>query len=85
MPEIPHKLGTAIIIHDIVRDRMDGILNETTEKVHKRAAGPADYRTTCGATYHVPKSRLQRTSVDEALTEKSATRCGRCFAGAGGY
>lgn len=64
---------------------MDGILNETTNKVHRHSPNGTDYRTSCGATYHVPSERLRRTSIDEAVEEHTATRCGRCFADAGGY
>lgn len=64
---------------------MDGVLNETTKTVHKHEIGKPNLQTMCGLTYHVAREQLRRTSVESATTEFNATKCGRCFDGAGGY
>ncbi len=64
---------------------MDGVLNQSTNKVHKHEAGTADFRTRCGATSHVSHDDLRLISVDRALEETATNRCGRCFDDGGGY
>lgn len=64
---------------------MDGILNAKTGMIHKRQPERSDGRTVCGATNHVGHDHLELMSVQRALDEDTATKCGRCFADAGGY
>ncbi|ELZ06889.1 hypothetical protein [Natrialba aegyptia] len=64
---------------------MDGVLNETTNTVHKHKTGRSDFRTHCGATSHVTHDRLRLVSIDRTTTDRNVSRCGRCFADAGGY
>ncbi|MFB6295767.1 MAG: hypothetical protein ABEH66_02875 [Halobacteriales archaeon] len=64
---------------------MDGVLNETTQKVHRQKTGAAALRTTCGLAHHVDPDRLRVVTVERVTTETKATRCGGCFEDAGGY
>jgi hypothetical protein len=66
---------------------MRGVLNESTNVVHRPEDGDGrpGVRTTCGATNHVTDTRLQRVDVARAVSDEDASRCGRCFADAGGY
>lgn len=65
---------------------MNGVLNETTNTIHKRETGSADFQTECGATYHVSHDHLRIVAAIESTTDAtSATKCGRCFDDAGGY
>lgn len=64
---------------------MRGVLNETTNTVHRKRSDGQDCRTACGATYHVSDDRLRPTSVDRALADSTASKCGRCFSDGGGY
>ncbi|WP_247003732.1 hypothetical protein [Halosolutus gelatinilyticus] len=58
---------------------MDGVLNETTNEIHKYEAGSSDFRTHCGATSHVSHDELRLISVERAISDSSATKCARCF------
>jgi len=64
---------------------MDGILNETTNTVHRPEAGTAGQETVCGVTYHVPADNFRPTEFDPDATPAAITKCGRCFDDAGGY
>ena len=64
---------------------MDGVLNAKTGMIHKQKPGSSDGQTVCGATNHVGQDHLQLIAVQWALDEEIATKCGRCFADAGGY
>ncbi len=61
---------------------MNGVLNETTNKIHKHERGRSDFQTTCGATSHVSHEDLRLIPVEQA---DDADRCGRCFEDGGGY
>ncbi|MFB6087813.1 MAG: hypothetical protein ABEJ85_04770, partial [Haloarculaceae archaeon] len=62
----------------------DGVLNEVTNTVHKREPGGSEYETACGVTNHVTHDDLRGVRVERA-TGTDASKCGRCFRGAGGY
>lgn len=64
---------------------MDGVLNETTNKIHKYEHGRSDFQTTCGATAHVAHEHLRLISIEQAIGGADANRCGRCFADGSGY
>ncbi|WP_408959315.1 hypothetical protein [Natrinema sp. 74] len=64
---------------------MNGVLNETTNKIHKREAGRSDFQTSCGATSHVAHENLRLMPVERAISDTDANRCGRCFADGDGY
>jgi hypothetical protein len=64
---------------------MNGVLNETTNKVHKHDPGRSDFQTVCGATAHVAHEDLRLVPVERAIGDADANRCGRCFDEAGGY
>jgi hypothetical protein len=64
---------------------MDGVLNQNTKTVHKRRRGDSPHRTVCGHTVHVDGDRLSMTTVDEAVSDLAAEKCGGCFEDAGGY
>ncbi len=64
---------------------MNGVLNEETGIIHKQQPGSSDGRTVCGATNHVGHNHLQLVSVEQVLDKDTGTKCGRCFADAGGY
>ena len=64
---------------------MKGVLNETTQTVHKHLIGRSEYQTECGVTTHLSPDQLQVVSVESSLANSSVTRCGRCFTDAGGY
>lgn len=64
----------------------DGVLNKTTMTVHRVSPGPTDKNTSaCGHTHHVEREQLERVNIDAATKEGSATLCGGCFRGEGGY
>ena len=64
---------------------MDGVLNAKTGIIHKQKSGSSDGRTVCGATNQLGHDHLKLVAVQEALDTETATKCGRCFADAGGY
>ena len=64
---------------------MDGILNTTTNTVHKHGFQDSNSETVCGATKFVSKGQLDEVDVDQALTDHHANKCGRCFSDGGGY
>ena len=64
---------------------MDGVLNEATNKVHRHEAGESDFRTYCGAAVGVSHDSLRLISVERAISESIASRCGRCFDDGLGY
>ncbi|SEW02302.1 hypothetical protein [Natrinema salifodinae] len=63
---------------------MKGVLDETTNSLHKREPGRSDFQTSCGATAHVAHEHLRLISVDQAL-DGDANRCDRCFTDDDGY
>ena len=58
---------------------MDGVLNEATNKVHRHETGESDFRTSCGAAAGVSHDSLRLISVERAISESTASRCGQCF------
>ncbi|RZV08522.1 hypothetical protein BDK88_2592 [Natrinema hispanicum] len=69
----------------VVALNMDGVLNETTNKIHRHETGCSDFRTTCGATIHVAHDNLRLIAIERAVTDADVTKCGRCFADGSGY
>jgi len=65
--------------------RMEGVLNEITNTVHKHQPGGPERQTECGATLHVGHDRLERVSIDHTIDTTSASKCGRCFSDGNGY
>lgn len=68
-----------------LNEAMNGVLNESTNTVHKHKMGPSEFETECGLTNHVGPDYLRRTSIEQALSNETTSKCGRCFPGAGGY
>jgi len=68
-----------------MKPAMDGVLNETTNKIHRHEVGRSDFQTTCGATAHVAHDHLRLISIERAVADTSVTKCGRCFADGSGY
>ena len=64
---------------------MNGVLNETTNKIHRHETGRSDFRTTCGATAHVAHDHLRLISIERAVTDANVTKCGRCFTDGSSY
>jgi hypothetical protein len=64
---------------------MNGILNETTNTVHRHGTGTSEFETECGLTHHVASEHLRRMSIEGAVTKESTSKCGRCFPDVGGY
>lgn len=64
---------------------MMGVLNESTEKVHKREPQRERRAAACGAMTTVSHDRFSVVPVDEALDRDETTKCGRCFSEGGGY
>ena len=64
---------------------MDGILNTTTNTVHKHGFQDSRGRTVCGATMYLSESQLDEIDVNQAVTDHQASKCGRCFSDGGGY
>lgn len=64
---------------------MDGVLNEKTGMIHKQKPGHPDRQTVCGVTNQLGHDHLRLISVQRALDDDTASKCGRCFADAGGY
>jgi hypothetical protein len=64
---------------------MEGLLNETTDTLHKRETGRSDLAAVCGATSHVSHDNLRMAAVETAATSPETSKCGRCFDSAGGY
>lgn len=64
---------------------MDGVLNETTKIVHKHQKERSDLEAACGATYDLNRDQLRMTPIRQAIADRSADKCGRCFEDAGGY
>lgn len=69
----------------VLPNTMDGVLNKTTNTIHKYEPGSSDFRTYCGATSHIAHDQLRLISINRADGESDAKKCGRCFADAGGY
>lgn len=64
---------------------MDGLLNTGTDTVHRHLPDDPDRDAACGATMYVAPDQLDRVGVDEAVADRQASKCGRCFADGGGY
>jgi hypothetical protein len=64
---------------------MDVVVNEHTGTVHRQKPGSAFPHAVCGATYHLDRDRLRRTSPERAARDDRITKCGRCFDEGGGY
>lgn len=64
---------------------MQGVLNEVTRTVHKHQMGASDFQTACGAIANVAHDNLRITPIDPEIDTTDASKCGRCFEGAGGY
>ncbi|MFB6136401.1 MAG: hypothetical protein ABEJ04_06545 [Halobacteriaceae archaeon] len=62
-----------------------GVLNETTNTVHKHETEGSEFETECGLTHHVAPERLRKVPVERAVASERTSRCGRCFSEAGGY
>jgi hypothetical protein len=66
-------------------DALNGVLNETTNTVHKHKPGASEFETKCGLTHHVAPERLRRMPIEQTIATESTSKCGRCFSDAGGY
>ncbi len=64
---------------------MDGVLNETTNTLHKHEPGEDEHQTQCGISYHVAQDYLRSVPVYQTVADGEAIKCGRCFPEAGGY
>ncbi|MFB6210090.1 MAG: hypothetical protein ABEI76_00985 [Halobacteriales archaeon] len=64
---------------------MNPILNESTQTVHKHETGAPELHTECGIMLHANPDHLERMSLERALQEQEADKCGRCFDEGGGY
>jgi hypothetical protein len=69
----------------LLEDVMNGILNETTNTVHRHDPGTSRFETECGLTHHVAPDHLRRMPIEQAISKDSTSKCGRCFPEAGGY
>lgn len=58
--------------------RRDGILNETSNTIHKRTEGGSQFQTDCGAIHDIPISSLRLVRIADE-TSYSTRKCGRCF------
>ena len=65
--------------------RKDGVLNETTNTVHKHKTGESGFQTNCGASRNLPRNQLRSIAVERAIDSTEINKCGRCFPDAGGY
>jgi len=64
---------------------MKGVLNETTQTIHKHETGESAFGTECGATHQLSSENLHVVSVTSASAATDVDKCGRCFDGGGGY
>lgn len=70
---------------------MDVVLNEATETVHRPDRAAAELDTACGVTHHLAPDlltgpeRLRAISLERAVIDYGASKCGRCFDDGGGY
>lgn len=64
---------------------MDGVLNTTTNTVHKPGNRSEAPESKCGATRYVDDNRLDSVDVQRAVTNRHAAKCGRCFSDGRGY
>lgn len=64
---------------------MKGVLNETTNTIHKHETGKTKLATECGITYHVAAEQLRVAPIEQATADPGTRKCGRCFDDAGGY
>lgn len=64
---------------------MDGVLNDRTSTVHRRALGRGRLDAECGALRHVGVQSLESVAVGRAVQADEVDRCGRCFDRGGGY
>lgn len=65
---------------------MSRVLNEGTNTLHKQETGKAGLQTVCGVTYHTPRENMKQVGGDKQKSEtETASKCGRCFEGGGGY
>lgn len=63
----------------------DGILNETTMTLHRRASGIGEFQTPCGHLYNVAQERLRIVDVPDVADDRETSKCGQCFEDGGGY
>lgn len=58
---------------------MDGVLNKTTDTVHKGGSGAWDLETMCGVAHTAPTDYLRPVPIGVAVRTAATTKCGRCF------
>lgn len=63
----------------------NGVLNETTDTVHKRKEGEPGFQTDCGVSRHLTRDQLRSVAVERAIDGSETSKCGRCFPDGGGY
>lgn len=63
----------------VVAHIMDGVLNQTTNKVHKYEPDSSDFRTPCGATARVSHDELRLISIERLVDDSTVTKCRQCF------
>jgi uncharacterized metal-binding protein YceD (DUF177 family) len=64
---------------------MDGVLNESTNTVHRKAVSEHRLHTVCGVTHNLPEDNLQQVTIDQQIAATATSKCGRCFEEGGGY
>jgi len=69
----------------LLSEPTNGVLNETTNTVHKHKTGGSDFETECGLTHHVAQDSLRTIHIEQAIDRSDLSKCGRCFSEAGGY
>lgn len=69
----------------MIHTTMEGVLNESTNTVHRRKIETPNPASVCGATDYVNRDRLRTTTVKQAIAHRDANKCGRCFEDGGGY
>jgi hypothetical protein len=65
--------------------RSNGVLNETTNTIHRRDATRPGLESVCGVTYTLSKEYLRPAAIDRSGSQPEITRCGNCFEDGGGY
>lgn len=67
------------------REDVSGILNETSQTIHKQELGTGDFQTLCGQTYHLDHGQVRKIQIEQATKEFDVDKCGRCFEDGRGY
>ena len=58
---------------------MDGVMNERTNTVHRRAGEKERLQSVCGVTTNLSQEQLHPVEIERASEHEGGEKCGSCF------